>query len=175
MFAVQILDRRAVRDHISLKAKIVSEPFGEPVMTAGNRNTVVIVVRTHYAQDPGLLDSGLESRQKDIFDFARRCLWIRTGITLAASLVIAVDRKMFGGRCDRVVFLHCLGHRNTHPRHEIGILAICVLDASPARITRHVQCRGVNVRIAECSRFEGGDATHLTDELLIPCAAHSQL
>src|SRR5205807_8326110 len=142
-----IFDGRAVRNHVTSKPKFVSQSLGQPIMTAGDGNSIVIVIGTHHAEYSRFLDRGFKWRQEDILDFMQRGLWISARLSFTRAFGDAVNREVFRGRCDPKIFLHRLGHLDAEPRNQIWIFAVGVLDPSPTLVARNIERRSINVRI----------------------------
>ena len=115
VFVVEIFDRRAVRNHVTSKPKFVSQSLGQPIMTAGDGNSIVIVIGTHHAEYSRFFDRGFKWRQKDILDFMQRGLRIGARLSFTRAFGDAVNREVFRGRCDPKIFLHRLGHLDAEP------------------------------------------------------------
>ena len=86
----------------------------------------------------------------------QRSLWIGASLAFAGALCDAVNRVVLCGRSDAIVFLHGLCHLDAESGNKIRVFAVSVLDSSPTLISRHVQCRRINIRIAKSPRLERG-------------------
>src|SRR5947209_8932733 len=175
MLAVEVLDRGAVGDDVAAEAEIISQPLGQPVVAARYRNAVVVVVRTHHAEQPALFDGRLERRKEDVLDFARACLRVCARLPLARALVVAVDGEVLARRRDAVVLLHPLDHLDAEARGQERVFAVNFFHAPPALVAAHVEDGRIDVRVAERARLLAGDASDLSNQLLVPGAALARL
>ena len=175
MLAVKIFDGGTVRDDITFEAEIISQALRQPVFAAGDGNPIVIIVRTHHAEQPRFPDRRFERREQNVFDFPRRGLGIGARFTFARAFAHTVYGEVFGGRGYRVVLLHASDHLDAHSRGQVRILAVSIFDPSPALVAGYVERRGVNVGVAQRAPLDCGDAAHLAHQLRVPRMAHAQL
>src|SRR5207244_4413255 len=102
----------------------ISQTISEPVMTAGDGHAVVIIVRTHHAENAGFLNCGFEWRQENILDLVWGGLRIGSGLTFARTLGDAVNSEVFRGRRNLIILLHRFRHLHAETRNQIWILAV---------------------------------------------------
>ncbi len=100
---------------------------------------------------------------------------IRAGLTLARTFANTVYGKVFCRSSNTIVLLQSLDHFDAETRHEIGIFSIDIFQATPALISSHVKCWGIDVCVTQRAGFGAGDAPHLTHEFLVPRVSDTQL
>src|SRR5438132_3414975 len=86
-----------------------------------------------------------------------------------------MDGEVFRGCGDAIIFLHRSDHLDAKPRRQIRVLTIDIFEATPALIARDVENRSVDVRVAQCSAFFGGDASYLANQFFVPHASLTDL
>ncbi len=113
--------------------------FLEQQITRAGRLAVDPVIRAHDRSGSGLDDGGAERGEIGILQVMRRDEDIRA---VARGFRAAMHGEVL--RCRDhirqigVRTLHALHEGDSQPRGEIGILAVCFLTATPARITEDV-------------------------------------
>ena len=71
VLGVEVFYGITVGYYIAAEAHFTAQAGGEPVVTALNGNAVVVVVRTHYAQQSGFPDDPSEGIDMYVFHFSR--------------------------------------------------------------------------------------------------------
>ena len=140
-------------------------------MTSGNGHAVVVVVRTHDAENVCFLDRGFEWWQENALHFVQSRLRIGTGLSFTSTLGDAVNGEVLGRRHNLIILLHRLGHLDPKSRYEIRIFAVGVFNSSPTLVARDVQRRRIHVCVTQRARLVSGDAADLADQLLVPRVA----
>ena len=132
-------------------------------MVLVRRNAVDLVVAGHDRQGTRLAQGGFEGREEHLAQHARRGDG-RCGV--APALGVAVPGHVFerghdvhsiNGRVGRgAPALEAVHRCDAHARDEIGILAIGLLDAAPARVASHVDHRSQHVLNPACPHLARG-------------------
>ena len=135
-------DRVTVRDHITVEAPLAAQEAVEQVLAGTGRLAVDRVVGAHHGGDVGLTHERFEGRQVGLAHVLERGLGVEA---VALRFRAAVDRVVFGGRGNLqvawIVSLDALHKGNAHARGEIGVLAVGLLAAPPARVANEVDVR----------------------------------
>jgi hypothetical protein len=104
------------------------------------------------------------------FHFARGDVRIGARGAVAAALGLGVDGEVFGGRGDAAV-LEGSGHAYAQFGDVVGIFAVGLDDAAPARIAGEIEERRVDTRVADGAGFGGDHGADAGGELAIPGGA----
>src|SRR5207244_879194 len=115
-----------------------SQALGQPVVTARDRNRVIVVVRAHHAECATFPDRCPERRQKDILDLSWRSLRVGAGLSLAGPLVVAIYGEMLNRGGDLVIFLQPFYLFDAHVRDEVWVFAINLFHTSPSLVTTDI-------------------------------------
>ena len=175
VFGVQVFHGIAVRNDVSLEAHLPAQPRGEPVVAALYGHAVVVVIRAHDAQQPGLANDAAERVDVYQLHLAGRHLRVDARHALACSFVVAVGHEVLGRGCHLVVVLHSAHHSNAQLGHEVGRLAVDLFVAAPTLVAAHVEHRSIDVGVAQHPCLAAGDEPYLIYEVAVPRVSQSQL
>src|SRR5438270_1956191 len=167
----QHLQTSAIGGHVTLEPPLLAQnAIEQPVIYMG-WDAVDFIVGSHDTGDVSFLDRGLERHEKGL---AQDSFRVVGGRRVASTLRLAVCGKMFG--CGQHVMtvdhkrcsLQSPDGGNAHAGDQERILAIGLLCAAPARITRQVQNRGEGLPDSGGRHFVGRGGEDTLDELRIP-------
>ena len=71
MLREKIFDGVAVRYHVPAETEFAAQACRQPIIAALDRESVVIIVRTHDSEDAGLFDDPFPRIYMEHLDFAR--------------------------------------------------------------------------------------------------------
>ena len=135
-----ILRRCIIRNQQSGIVPLIAENIFHKMLISRHRHTIEVVESTHKRKGTRI-NSRLERRK---ISFAELHLWNPSRIIIASTFGGAISDKMLDTSCesdDRILSLVAAYRSSTHLRCEIGIFAIPLRNASPARITSYVHHR----------------------------------
>ena len=142
---VEVPDRPAVRNKMSLKAPVAAKLFHQHVACAAGL-TVCTVIRAHYRLYPGFLYKGLERGEIGLFEI----LLGGNGVeAVTQSLRAAVHRKVLGTGCRAqglALALKASDKGFAEPGGQVGVFAVGLMAAPPSGITEDIDIRGPHVQ-----------------------------
>src|SRR5574344_176069 len=178
---VEVAHRPAVRNDMPLEAPLAPQNVFEQVLASAAWFTKRSIICAHHRLN-ACINERLECGKvcfKQIF-FAYHCVEF-----VAVFFRSGVNGIMFCTRCNlqmvRVGALQSFYKGSAHARSEVGVLAVCFLSASPARITEYVDVRRPECKAAVlgcrktgflrlvpfCARFSRNDVGFLLSKLVI--------
>ena len=160
---------------VATESHFATQAGGEPVVAALHGDTVVIVVRTHYAQHAGFPDDAFERVDVYVLHFARRHLRVHACHAFAGAFVVTVSGKVLAGGGHLVVVLQAAHHFDAQFGYEVGRFAVNFFVASPALVASYVEDGGVDVGVAQHAGFASGDESYLANQFTVPGMSQSQL
>ena len=185
---VEVEDRPAVGGHIAVKAPLFAQDVAQQQLAAAARLAVDAVVRAHHALDARLGDELLKRGQVRLPEV----LLADHGVEFVALVLrTGVHGEVLGaGRGLHVALFVLLLKRFDELRAElagqIGILAIRLVAAAPARIAKDVDigrpegqalvdvavaARGL--RVVLCAPLGGDDLAHAADQRAVKRRRHA--
>ncbi len=170
MLVVEEFHSFAVGDHIASESPLLAEQVGEEPAAAAHRDSVVVVVGTHHAESSGFSEGHAERVEVERAHLARSHFRVGTGLAVTSSDRDAVDGEVLRSGHDSAL-LQGEDHPFAELAHEVRVFSVGLHAASPARVLRDVEDRGVNVGVAEQICFPGFDLADLGNELLVPCGS----
>ena len=175
VFHVEVFHRVTVRHHVALKAELLAQAFHEPVVAALNGESVVVVVRTHHAQQSGFGNDASPGVDVHHFDLTRRHLRVAAREALAGTLIVAVGNEVLARGCHLIIGLQSFGHFHAEFGHQVGRLAIHFFVAAPSLVAPHVEDGGIDVGVAEQSAFATGNIADAPHQVAVPGMAQAEL
>ena len=143
---VHITDRPAVRHDISPKFPFSPQDVAEEQAARAAGFAVKAVIRTHDRPGAPFGDAGLKGREVCFVEIANPGAGVKN---VAQWLRTAVHGKVLrrGNHLEvlRIVPLQSFHERNAHPGGEKGIFSVCLLAASPSRITEDIDVWGPEI------------------------------
>ena len=136
----QLVDPRVVGDDDPVEAPLVAQRGGEELARGDARHPVDVLVGVHHRAHPGLADGRLEGPQVDVAQLARTDVRRRA---VHAALGQAVADHVLAGRQHRRAgaLLQAADVGHAERGDQVGVLAVGLLDAPPARVARDVEDR----------------------------------
>ena len=147
VLCLHILHRLTITHHITVKAILLAQQFGEKIVTGRHRHAIPIVVAAHNAHRMSLLNNFLERIEIKLVQFTWRYMRISTAITIASALGHTIDGIMFQRR-SYALRLDALYHLRTQRSNQIRIFAVALQRTAPAGIAHHVEDGGIDIGIA---------------------------
>ena len=95
--------------------------------------------------------------------------------SLSCTLSVRIYCIMLCCSSNSTIFLQSLHHLYAKFSHEIRVLTINLLIASPSLISSYVKNRSIDVGISQKSCLLTGDPADITDQFLVPGTSKSQL
>ncbi len=141
VLADEHLDRRVVGGDDPVEAPLVAKDVREQLVRRVAREPVDVAVGGHHAREPGDADGRLERQQLLVAHLARPEVGRRL---VEPALGEPVADEVLAGRDDaggHVVALHPADVGDAELGREVGVLAIRLLDAAPARVAGGVEDR----------------------------------
>ena len=140
----QFADGVVVGHHIPFESPLTAQHVLQQPSARVRRHTVDLVVRRHHAHRAGRVDrlpERVQKRltQKPLRHTYRRAIVARLGLAVGGEVFQRRDHVSLVAEC--AVTLESLHGRDPQPRHQVGVLAIRLLHATPARIAGHVYHR----------------------------------
>ena len=140
---MEVEQRPAVGHIMALEAPLAAQDVVHQQLVGAARLAQGAVVRAHHSLDLGLLDARLECREICL----PQILLCGAGVELMAlALRTAVHGEVLGaGRrfeILRIVALKPLDERHAQTGGQVGILAVRLMAAAPARIAENIDVRG---------------------------------
>ncbi len=143
--AGELADGLPVRDDGAVEAPLLAQHVVEHPAVGVRGDAVDLVVRGHQAAGVPLLHGHLERGEEDV---AQRPLaegrraHVRPGLRLAVPGHVLERGDHAVGRDRPAAPLEAAHRRQAHPRHQVRVLAVGLLEAAPARVAGHVHHRG---------------------------------
>src|SRR5262249_25170510 len=94
MFGIKIFNRFAVRYHIAIESKLLTEQLCQEIIAPGYGLTVPIVIAAHYAHGMSFLDHTTKWVKIYLVHFARSYMRISTGSTISTAFWHAIYSKV---------------------------------------------------------------------------------
>ena len=138
-------------------------------------SAVIIVVATHRAHQADTLDNLTPGVHVHILHFVKRHLRVRTGHSLAGTLVVRIPEIVLAGSGHSPIFLKALHHLHAQLCNQVGILSVDLFVAAPALVAPDVEDRSIDIGISQQTGLLPGDAAHLADELAVPGVPQPEL
>ena len=184
---MEIVDSPAVADHMAFKSPLFSQNVDQQGFASAAGFAVGTVVSPHHSLHPGLLHTGLKSRQIGLIQI----LPGNPGVKRVSLLLRPrMNGKMLGTGCrfDKALLflLQSLHKTHTQSSAEIRVFPVGLLSPSPARIPEYVHIGGpegqplINIpvlclflHIILGSGFRGDHLRHFSHQLLVKGSRHA--
>src|SRR5579883_3435216 len=137
-------DAEVVGGDGALKTPLAAKDVAEEMAVAMGGNAVNFVVGGHDVRDVALFDGDFERTEEIIADHA---LGVVAGTDVGAGLGLAVNREVLGGGGDvgfvdgRAGALESADGGEADLRDEVGVLAVSLFGAAPARVAGEIEDR----------------------------------
>ena len=163
----QQLGRRIVRHDGAREAELAPQQVVEDRLRPAAGETVDGGVRVHHRREVGFGDRGTERLRVHLAQLAPAELH---GRVVEPAFRQRVAEKVLPGRGNTVAerALHAAHVRHTESAREVRRLAVRLLDAPEARITRHVEHRRERVARARRHHLASNHGPDLGHELGVP-------
>ena len=167
----ELSNAEIVRDHHSIEAPFLTKHADQQRSIAVRRNSINLIVGRHDACHVGFLDCGFEWFEKI---FSNHALGVIARRDIGATFGLAMHGKMFRRRQNMLLVdkrprsLEAFNRRHANARNEIGIFAIGLFRASPARIACEAQHRRQTLLRSLRPNFRRNGGKHVVDQRRIP-------
>ena len=153
----QFPDGVVVRDNKSLEAPLLAQHIAQQPLVGVRWNAIDLVVRGHQRHCSGFAQRFLEGVEEGLLQHAHRDVCRRA---VHARLRLPVSDKVLQRRqhmplvLEVCVALEAAHRRDAQPRNQVGIFAVGLFDAAPARLARHIHHRSERMMRAAQPRFK---------------------
>ena len=171
VLALELGDAEVVRHDEAAEAPLAAQDAAQQPAVGVRGDAVDLVVARHDAGDRRLAHHRLDRREEDLAQHVHRVV---AGRGVASPLGRAVRGEVLGGRRDvrgvdrrvgAAASLKAAHRRDAHAADQIGVLAVGLFDAPPARVARDVDHRRQHVLHAARARLARGDGEDLLDQV----------
>jgi len=171
MDGAELGDAEVVGGDGALKTPLAAKDVAEEMAVAMGGNAVNLVVGGHNVHDVALFDGDFEGTEEII---ANDALGVVAGTDVSAGFGLAVNREVFGGGGDvefvdeRAGALESADGGEADLRDEVGVLAVSLFGAAPARVAGEIEDRSEALLGAGSTGFGGDSGEDAVKERGIP-------